>query len=49
MKDDKSVHDEAMLHNLGRIRDVKYGPDQFLYVLTEDTGILVRLVPLSKI
>jgi glucose/arabinose dehydrogenase len=49
MKDDKSVHDEAMLHNLGRIRDVKYGPDQFLYVLTEDTGILVRLIPLSKI
>jgi len=49
MKDDKSVHDEAMLHNLGRIRDVKYGPDQFLYALTEDTGILVRLVPLNKI
>jgi len=49
MKDDKFVHDEAMLHNLGRIRDVKYGPDQMLYVMTEDTGILVRLVPLNKI
>jgi aldose sugar dehydrogenase len=49
MKDDKFVHDEAMLHNLGRIRDVKYGPDQLLYVMTEDTGILVRLVPLNKI
>jgi aldose sugar dehydrogenase len=49
MKDDKFVHDEAMLHNLGRIRDVKYGPDQMLYVMTEDTGVLVRLVPLNKI
>jgi glucose/arabinose dehydrogenase len=49
MKDDKFVHDEAMLHNLGRIRDVKYGSDQMLYVMTEDTGILVRLVPLNKI
>ena len=49
MKDDKFVHDEDLLHNLGRIRDVKYGPDQFLYAMTEDTGIIVRLIPLDKI
>lgn len=49
MKDDKFVHDEDLLHNLGRIRDVKFGPDQFLYLMTEDTGILVRLIPLDKI
>ena len=49
MKNDKFVHDEALLHNLGRIRDVKYGPDQMLYVMTEDTGVLVRLVPINKI
>ena len=49
MKDDKFVHDEDLLHNIGRIREVMYGPDQFLYVMTEDTGILVRLIPLDKI
>lgn len=49
MKDDKFVHDEALLHNLGRIREVVYGPDHFLYAMTEDTGILVRLIPLKKL
>lgn len=49
MKDDKFVHDEDLLHNIGRIREVKYGPDQFLYIMTEDTGIIVRLIPLDKI
>jgi glucose/arabinose dehydrogenase len=49
MKDDRFVHDEALLNNLGRIREVVYGPDQFLYAMTEDTGILVRLIPLQKL
>jgi glucose/arabinose dehydrogenase len=42
------VHDETMLENIGRVREVKYGPDQFLYLATEDTGLLVRLVPVVK-
>jgi glucose/arabinose dehydrogenase len=49
MKDDTFVHDEALLNNLGRIREVVYGPDQFLYAMTEDTGILVRLIPLQSL
>ena len=49
MKNDTFVHDEALLNNLGRIREVVYGPDQFLYAMTEDTGILVRLIPLQKL
>ena len=47
MKNDTFVHDEALLHNLGRIREVVFGPDQFLYAMTEDTGLLVRLIPLQ--
>lgn len=49
MKNDVFVHDERLLDNIGRVRDVKYGPDNLLYVLTEDTGIIVRLLPVKKI
>jgi glucose/arabinose dehydrogenase len=41
------THEERMLAGmLGRVRDVRTGPDGFLYLLTdEDNGRLVRLVP----
>jgi len=48
IKDNVFIHDEELLQNIGRVRDVKYGPDKFLYVLTEDTGLIVRLVPVRK-
>jgi glucose/arabinose dehydrogenase len=33
---------------LGRIRDVRAGPDGFLYLLTDDSrGVLARLEPAS--
>jgi len=41
-------HDERLLENIGRVRDVKVGPDGFLYALTEDTGLIVRLLPVKK-
>ena len=48
-----SVHDERLLENIGRIRDVKVGPDQFLYLVVENkreknTGRVVRLIPLQE-
>jgi len=41
------VHEERLLEDLGaRIRDVRVGPDGFLYLLTdEDDGKLLRLEP----
>ena len=43
----KVVHEERMLKGeLGRIRDVRLGPDGLLYLLTdEDDGRLIRLIP----
>lgn len=43
------VHEERLLEDaLGRIRDVRQGPDGLLYLLTdEDDGRLVRLVPVD--
>jgi len=44
---EKVVREELMLKNaLGRIRDVRNGPDGFLYLLTDEAnGALVRLEP----
>ena len=42
---DKVIHEERLLGGLkARIRDVRQGPDGFLYVLTdEDDGVLYRV------
>ena len=44
---DRVVHEERMLADrLGRIRDVRQGPDGLIYLLTDaDDGKLVRLLP----
>jgi aldose sugar dehydrogenase len=47
-KDGKVVGDEKLIQGIGRVRDVAVGPDGFIYALTEDTGLLVRLVPVKK-
>jgi glucose/arabinose dehydrogenase len=41
------VREERLLEDeLGRIRDVRQGPDGLLYLLTDDSnGLLVRLLP----
>ena len=45
----KVVKEERLLKNvLGRIRDVRVGPDGLIYVLTDETdGVLARLEPLE--
>jgi glucose/arabinose dehydrogenase len=44
---EKVVKEERLLQNvLGRVRDVRSGPDGFLYLLTdESSGVLARLEP----
>jgi len=44
---EKVVHEERLLKNaLGRIRDVRAGPDGFIYLLTDEpNGVLARLEP----
>jgi glucose/arabinose dehydrogenase len=39
-------HERLLVQQVGRIRDVRMGPDGFLYVLTDDSnGALIRLEP----
>ena len=46
-RDKEIVHEERLLKDvLGRIRDVRSGPDGYIYVLTDhDDGVLARLEP----
>ncbi len=39
------VGDEKLLEHIGRVRDVRVAPDGYLYLITEDTGLMVRLIP----
>ena len=48
LKDGVFQKDEVLLENIGRIRDVEFGPDKLLYVMTEDSGVIVRLLPLQN-
>lgn len=43
IKDNKVVKKEIILDKIGRVRDVKQGPDGYLYVVLENTGSIVRV------
>jgi glucose/arabinose dehydrogenase len=46
VQDGKIVREEKLLEGLGRIRDVREGPDGLLYLLTDQRrGELIRLLP----
>ena len=50
MRGDRVIHQEQLLGSLGqRIRDVRQGPDGYLYLLTDDrNGRLLRLEPIGS-
>jgi aldose sugar dehydrogenase len=39
------IHQEKLVENLGRVRNVKQGPDGYIYVAVERPGKIVKLVP----
>ena len=47
MRDGRIVHEERLLEGeLGRIRDVRTGPDGYIYLLTDEgDGVIARLEP----
>ena len=42
----KIVKEETVMNNVGRVRDVRMGPDGFVYVIVEDPGYVFRLAPM---
>ena len=45
IEDNRVVHQEVLLKDMARLRDVGSGPDGCLYVVMNDPGRIVRLVP----
>lgn len=41
----KVVHTEKLLQDMARFRDIRQGPDGYIYVLTEGPGQFFRIVP----
>ena len=48
LKDGKVIHKEALLNNIGRMRNVEESPDGFIYVSLESPGMIIRLVPVLE-
>lgn len=45
LKGNKVVKQEMLLKNIGRLRDVRMGPDGYIYIAVENPGYVFRLVP----
>jgi aldose sugar dehydrogenase len=45
LKDNKVIKEEILFKNIGRVRDVRMGPDRYLYMAVESPGIIYRLTP----
>jgi glucose/arabinose dehydrogenase len=45
VEDDRVVHQETLLKNAGRVRDVACGPDSAIYVVLNRPGMILRLTP----
>jgi aldose sugar dehydrogenase len=41
------IHEETLLKDIGRVRQVAQSPDGYIYALVEATGLLVKLIPQS--
>ncbi len=45
MEDEKVIHAEKLLEGSARFRDVRQGPDGYIYILSESPGMFLRLRP----
>jgi glucose/arabinose dehydrogenase len=45
---EKIIHQEKLLEDIGRVRNVEVGPDGYIYVAIEFPGKILKLVPVEK-
>ncbi len=48
IKNNKVISEELLLKNIGRLRDVRMGPDGYIYIAVENPGYVFRLMPVEK-
>ena len=46
--EDRVIHEQTILKNLGRVRDVSTGPDGAIYVVLNNPDKVIRLTPLEN-
>lgn len=46
---EKVLHEESLLAGAGRVRAIEQGPDGYIYVATEEPGLLIRLFPVEDL
>ena len=46
---EKVLHEESLLAGAGRVRAIEQGPDGYIYVATEEPGLLIRLYPVEDL
>lgn len=44
----KYRHEEKLLQDIGRVRQVAQSPDGYIYILTEGPGLLLKLIPAKR-
>jgi glucose/arabinose dehydrogenase len=42
---DRVLQQEVLMKGYGRVRDVKFGPDGAMYVLTNEPDAVLRITP----
>lgn len=47
IKDNKIVHQEKILEDIGRVRNVVQGPNGYIYVAIEQPGKIIKIVPVD--
>ena len=45
---ERIMHDEAIVRNLGRVRDVTTGPEGAIYVVLNSPGTIIKLTPIAQ-
>lgn len=45
VRNERYVHEEKLLQGIGRVRHIAQSPSGFIFVLTEDPGMLLKLIP----
>lgn len=48
IKDSRVLHDEVILKNAGRVRDVACGPDGAIYIVLNNPGSVLRMTPVTS-
>jgi glucose/arabinose dehydrogenase len=48
LQDDKVVKEEPLMKGVGRLRNIRIGPDGYIYIAVEEPGYIFRVMPIGS-